>query len=512
MLNVSPDSLPYAFASVWHPAYAGTLLIAALLLLMLQQARPPVPNLLRNSLIFLGLAGLLMTAAAITAWSGTAETAALLDSLAILVLGILVIRLAGLTLFRVLLPIMRLQPPRILEDILIVVAYLIWGLLRLRYAGLDLGSLVATSAVITAIIAFSMQDTLGNILGGIALQLDDSIHIGDWIKVDDVSGRVVEVHWRHTAVRTRNGEVVILPNSLLMKSKFTVVSSAETPQWRRWVYFSLSLEVPPQRVIGAVEKALGSAEIPLVSRNPAPNCVLMEFKEGIGSYAVRYWLTDALADDPTDSHVRVHLYAALQRQGWRLVPPAQDVRLNAESEERNSREREQELAVRRKNLSRVKLLAHLSEEEINHIAQSLTYAQFVKGDAMTRQGAVAHWLYVLIEGEADVWLETEGQPRRHMTTLTAGAIFGERGMLTGEPRRATVTARTDAECYRIDKKNFEKIMEARPEMAEAFARIMTEQDREREAMQKEWQALDHDQHRARLLQSIRRFFRLDPAA
>lgn len=512
MLNVPVDSLPSAFALAWHPAYASTLLIAALLLLMLQRARPLVPNLLRNSLILMGLAALLVLSTAFTSWSGTAQTAALLDSLATLVLGILVIRLAGLTLFRVLLPIMRLQPPRILEDILIVVAYLVWGLLRLRYAGLDLGSLVATSAVITAIIAFSMQDTLGNILGGIALQLDDSIHIGDWIKVDDVSGRVVEVHWRHTAVRTRNGEVVILPNSLLMKSKFTVVSSADTPQWRRWVYFSLSLDVPPQRVISAVEKALGSAEIPLVSRHPAPSCVLMDFKDGIGAYALRYWLTDALADDPTDSHVRVHLYAALQRHGWRLVAPARDVRLSTENEERSSRAREQELIVRRKNLSRIKLLAHLSDEEINHLAQSLTYAQFVKGDAMTRQGAVAHWLYVLIQGEADVWFETAGQPRRHLAMLTAGAIFGERGMLTGEPRRATVTARTDAECYRIDKKNFEKIMEARPEMAEAFARIMTEQDREREALQKEWQALDHDQHRVRLLMSIRRFFRLEPGS
>lgn len=509
---VPHDTFAGALAANWHPAYGKALLLVAVLLLLLQRARPVVPHLLRNTSVFLGLAAVLVLGAAATAWSGTAQTASLIDNIAVLVLGILVIRLAGLTLFRVLLPILRLQPPRILEDILIVVAYLVWGLLRLRYAGLDLGSLVATSAVITAIIAFSMQDTLGNILGGIALQLDDSIHIGDWIKVDDVSGRVVEVHWRHTAVRTRNGEVVILPNSLLMKSKFVVVGSADIPQWRRWVYFSLSIDIPPQRVIAAVEKALGSADIALVSRTPPPNCVLMDFKEGIAAYAVRYWLTDALADDPTDSHVRVHLYAALQRQGWRIMPPAHEVRLQGPDAERDSRAQEQELAIRRKHLSRIKLFGHLSAAEIDHLAQSLTYAQFVKGDVMTRQGAVAHWLYVLIDGEADVWYEAEGLPRRHLTTLTAGNVFGERGMLTGEPRRATVTARTDAECYRIDKKNFEKIMEARPEMAEAFAHIMTEQDKEREAVQKELAALDHDQHRARLLQSIRRFFRLEGAA
>lgn len=500
-----------ALAQAWHPAYAAVLLLAALLLLLLQRARPPAPHLLRNTLIFVILVGGLILATAITTWAGHERTATLLDGLATLLLGLLLIRLAGLTLFRVLLPTLKLQPPRILEDILIVMAYLVWGLIRLRYAGLDLGSLVATSAVITAIIAFAMQDTLGNILGGIALQLDDSIHIGDWIKVDDVSGRVIEVHWRHTAVRTRNGEIVVLPNSLLMKSKFTIVSRDDTPQWRRWVHFSVSLDIPPQRVIAAVEKAVGDAAIPLMARDPAPSCVILEFREGVGLYALRYWLTDALADDPTDSAVRLHVYAALQREGWRFVPPALDVHLTTESDERADRERERELALRRKTLHRIELFEQLSDKEIGYLAESLTYAQFVQGDVITRQGAVAHWLYVLIQGEADVWYEAPGLPRRHLTTLPTGKVFGERGVMTGEPRRATVTARTDAECYRIDKHSFETILQSRPELAATFARILTERDRQLVAVKQERIAVDPVQQQARLLESIRRFFRLDIA-
>lgn len=512
MPNVPAASFASALAGAWHPAYPVTLLLAALLLLLLMRtARPPVLHLLRTTLIFIVLFGVLVLATATVAWMGNSAVQPLVDGVTTLILGLLVIRLAGLTLFRVLLPTVGLQPPRILEDILIVIGYLVWGLIRLRYAGLDLGSLVATSAVITGIVAFSMQDTLGNILGGIALQLDDSIHIGDWIKADDTSGQVVEVHWRHTAVRTRNGEIVVLPNSLLMKSKFIVVSSEDSPLWRRWVYFNVTLEAPPQRVVAAVERAVVEADIPRVSRNPAPNCVCMDFKDGVGVYAVRYWLTEPLHDDPTDSAVRSHVYAALQRQGWRPVPNALDVRLTNEDEARAARERAVEIAIRRKNLARIKLFSNLSEEEITHLAESLTFAQFVKGDVMTRQGAVAHWLYVLIDGEADVWFEAEGQARRHLTTLAAGRIFGERGMLTGEPRRATVIARTDAECYRIDKKNFAKIIEARPELAEDLARIMADQDRELVAVQQQMHNLDHEQHRARLLQSIRRFFRLDLA-
>lgn len=505
-----PDATPSFFShllAAWHPGYLTAFLTAALLLFVLVRARPE-PHLLRNTLIFAAIAGLLILATGTAAWLGHANAATTLDAVTTLTLGLLVIRLSGLVIFRVGLSLLRLYPPRILEDLLLVLAYVIWGLVCLGNTGLDLGSLVATSAVITAIIAFAMQDTLGNILGGIALQLDDSIHIGDWVKVDDVSGRVIEVHWRHTAVRTRNGEIVVLPNSLLMKSKFTIVSRDDTPQWRRWVHFSVSLDTPPQRVIAAVEKALGEADMPLVSASPRPSCVLMDFREGVGLYAVRYWLTDALVDDPTDSTVRVHIYTALQREGWRFVPPALDVRLGRDSAEQEDREREREIALRCKTLRRIDMFSHLSDEEISHLAHSLTYATFARGDVMTRQGAVAHWLYVLIEGEADVWYESAGQPRRRLTTLPTGRVFGEMGLMTGEPRRATVTARTDAACYRIDKTHFENIMQSRPELAEAFAGVITERNKQLVAVQQQ-QPVDHEQQKQKLLASIRRFFRLE---
>lgn len=511
MADAPALSLIHALLAAWHPAYLNALLVMAGFLLVLMHSRPEGVQLLRNTLVFIALCGLLIIGNGVTAWLGYTDTAATLDSITVLLIGLPVIRLAGLTVFRVLLPSMSLNPPRILEDILLVLGYVIWGLVRLRYAGLDLSSLVATSAVITAILAFSMQDTLGNILGGIALQLDNSIHIGDWVKVDDVSGRVIEVHWRHTAVRTRNGEIVVLPNSLLMKSKFTILQREDTPQWRRWVHFSLGLDVPPQRVISVIEKAVGEAAIPLVSRAPMPTCVLLDFKEGIGHYALRYWLTDALADDPTDSNVRVHVFAALQREGWRFVPPVMDIHLSTDSSERAAAEQEREQAIRRKTLRRIEMFAHLSGEEIDHLAQSLTYAQFARGDVMTRQGAVAHWLYVLINGEADVWYESAGQSRRLLTTLSAGRVFGEMGLMTGEPRRATVTAHSDAECYRIDKKSFEKIMQSRPELAEQFASILTERNKQLVAVQSEQKPVDHKQQHEKLLENIRKFFRLDVA-
>lgn len=506
----SVTSLVSHLLMAWHPGYLGILTVACILILTLSRARTHTEfKLLRSAIIAIILCLVLIISSGVANWLGHRNIAHTLDAIIILTLGLITIRLSALTFFRVALPLLRINPPRILEDILLVIAYLIWGMVCLSRTSIDLGGLVATSAVITAIVAFSMQDTLGNILGGIALQLDDSIHIGDWIRVDDVNGRVIEVHWRHTALRTRNGEIVVLPNSLLMKSKFTIISRDDTPQWRRWVYFSLSLDIAPQRVVAAIEKALSNASIPLVSQSPRPSCVLMDFRDGIGSYAVRYWLTDALVDDPTDSAVRVHIYAALQREGWRMVPPNQDIQLHTHSPELQDRKYELELALRHKTLRKIDMFAQLSDEEINQLARSLTYAPFAKGDVMTKQGSIAHWLYILIEGEADVWLESAQQPPQFLNTLKAGRVFGEMGLITGEPRRTTVTARTDSACYRIDKKNFESIIRSRPELAEALATTIAERNNQLNAIQQQKQEpLLNEQHKQRLVDSIRQFFRL----
>src|SRR5574340_387009 len=261
----------------WHQgigALIGAVLLAALLL---YRFKPSERRTLTNTLIFfsLCLAGLLVSGIAHTL--GFDKAASALHELFIVAEGLAVIRLGGLLVFHILLPAVRLSPPSILEDLLVILGYIVWGLVRLRYAGLDLSSLVTTSAVITAVIAFSMQDTLGNILGGLALELDNSFEIGDWIKIEDVAGKVVDIRWRSTSIETRHWETVVIPNSVLMKSKFSVLGkrSGQPEQWRRWVWFNVSYRNPPSQVIDIVQKALDAANIPGVANQPAPNCVMM---------------------------------------------------------------------------------------------------------------------------------------------------------------------------------------------------------------------------------------------
>jgi len=430
--------------------------------------------------------------------------------------GIALIRLWGLLVFRIILPVARLKPPRITEDIFVIMAYIAWGLVRLRYAGLDLGSIVATSAMITAVVAFAMQDTLGNILGGLALQLDNSIQIGDWIKVDDITGRVVDIRWRSTLVETRNWETVVFPNSQLMKNKFTVLGrrTDQPVQLRRWVWFNVSMETAPTRVVSLVEEAIQQIDIANVAKNPLPNCVLMDMDEkGYARYALRYWLTDLAPDDPTDASIRWHIMSALQREGIRMAVEERDIHLTKENEKHEEVLRQREVALRIKTLRKVELFSQMTDSELKTLAERLKFMPFAKGSVIARQGAIGqHWLFIIINGEAEVFVTTASGESRSLNVLSKGNFFGEMSLMTGSPRVASVVARTDLECYRLDKEAFEGVMSARPGIADEVTHILVERrtqlDNAIQNLGEESLNAEMNNRSSEVLATIKRFFGL----
>ncbi|MGQ0586018.1 MAG: cyclic nucleotide-binding domain-containing protein [Gammaproteobacteria bacterium] len=445
---------------------------------------------------------------------------ALARELAILVVGIACIRVGGQLLFRAALPAGGLRPPSLAEDLAVAAAYVGWALLRLSHNGVEPTSIVATSAVITGIVAFSLQETLANIFGGAALQLEDSIHLDDWVKVDDVVGRVVDIGWHSTLIETRNWETVVVPNAALLRARFTILGrrSGAPRQWRRWVWFAAGYGVPPQHVIGVVEAALRRAAIANVAAEPPPNCIAMEFGDSAVRYAVRYWLTDLAADDPTDSDVRSHVHAAFQRAGIGFPFPEATMHVIEEGEASEARSRGRELAGRIRALRGIDLFASLRDEELEHVAGHLVPAPFLGGETITRQGDVAHWLYILVRGEASVVYESGGE-QRVMGTLKAGtrdSFFGEIGMLTGAPRSSSVVALGDVECFRLGKEGLEFVLRQRPAIAEEISQIMTRRRTglaaARDALGEAARQRQFDAEHGELLGRIRRFFGLEAAA
>ena len=479
----------------------GVAVVLALILLVMRRTDRAST---RNALLV--LVACLLAEAAVRQFAGERIAAIVSDAAAVIV-GLVVLRLATTMLFRVALPVCGLHPARIAEDLTTVALFVAWGLVCMHLAGVDTSGLITTSAVITGVLAFALKDSLENIFGGVILQLDRSIRVGDWVKIDDLGGRVVEIGWRHTAVETRNRETVVVPNGYLMKNRFMVIGSRAdaSPLWRRWVHFNIELGHAPGDVCVVLEMAVTDSAIENVAENPAPNAVLLEVKPRYGHYALRYWLTNPQPDDPTDSIVRAHVMAALTRNGMRLGVPFEERLMAKDNEAYRSAEQEKDLERRRAALKDVDLFKSLSPTEIDSLATHLVRAPFVKGDTMTRQGAVAHWLYLIVKGVAQVWVDTPAG-RTQIATLLAGSVFGEMGMMTGEARRATVTAQGDVECYRLDKEGFRAILQERPDVANEISKVLVSRQAELDQLRAEAAAVGRVAHHDDLVARIRNFF------
>jgi len=429
--------------------------------------------------------------------------------------AVAIINLAGVFLFDVLLDKVRLKPPRIMRDLLVAFTYIIAAITLLSQSGVDLTGIVATSAVITAVIGFSLQDTLGNIMGGMALQMERTIGVGDWVRIDQQEGMVKEIRWRQTSIETRNWDTIVIPNSVLMKGQVTLLGrrTGSPRQHRQWVYFNVDFRYSPVDVIEAVDKALQAEPIPNIALEPAPHCIVMDFMDSYARYAARYWLTDMAVNDPTDSVVRSRIYYALSRAGIPLSIPARSLFITEEDEGRRERKRDAETEARFNTLSGVELFRALTDEERRELAAGLSVAPFARGEAITRQGSEAHWLYIMTRGEAEVRVAVDGNLSKTVATLHEGDFFGEMGLMTGEPRAATIVALTGVECYRVDKDSFHEIIRRRPQIAEDISHVLARRRVELEAVR---EGLNEEAMRQRmsrtqgdLLKRIRNFFTLE---
>jgi small-conductance mechanosensitive channel/CRP-like cAMP-binding protein len=438
------------------------------------------------------------------------------------------VNLGATLIFAVVLPIAGVLMPMVASDLLIALGYVVATAGVLSHHGFNPNNVLTASALFTTLVAFSLQTTLSNTFGGIALQLDGSIHEGDWIMLDNgKQGKVKAIRLRHTVIETRDWSTMIIPNTQLLGQAVTILGKRDgraVPQ-RMWVWFNVDFRYSPSRVIDTVTQALVGAQIQGVATDPPPNAVCMDFTtqrggESYATYAVRYWLTDLAADDPTNSRVRTRIYTALRRAHIPLALPAHTAFVHMDDDAHARQNVAKHHAEGIHALRSVPLFNVLNNDEVETLADGLSHVVYTAGEVCTRQGAVAHWLYMLTSGEVEIRLKYDpdgpegplAEKVIKVKKLTAPDVFGEMGLMTGAPRANDVVALTDVDCYRLDKVTFEQVLLQRPEIAHALSDKLAERRAEllaaRDGLDAAGQKAAELKARGEILSAIRTFFNL----
>ncbi|HET9229113.1 MAG TPA: mechanosensitive ion channel domain-containing protein [Thermoanaerobaculia bacterium] len=229
--------------------------------------------------------------------------------------AVTVLRLLGLYFFDVHLRARTgFQLPPLLPAVIMVVVYLIAGFVTLRvmFPKLELGGLIATSAVTSLVLGLALQPILSNFFAGLVISVERPFRINDWIKVGDFEGRVVAITWRTTHLRTRENDNLVIPNSKLADER-VVNFYYPHPMHLERIKVGASYDVPPYRVRRALLESI--AGIPGVLDKPTPEVYVPRFDDSSVGYELRVWMDDVANAPRIASDIRGRIWEIFRKEG-----------------------------------------------------------------------------------------------------------------------------------------------------------------------------------------------------
>ena len=196
--------------------------------------------------------------------------------------------------------------PAIVQDAIVIAVLLVVATFVFKE------QLLTTSAVGAVVVGFALQDTLGNAFAGLALQSERPFSVGHWIRVGEFEGRVAEITWRATKLRTKAGNFIVVPNNIIAKEAITNYSEPVLPT-RLQIEVGASYAASPAAVKEAMLEAMSHSEY--VLKAPAPDVLLGSFDASSINYQARFWVNDYEVDELAKDQVRVAIYYAFNRRG-----------------------------------------------------------------------------------------------------------------------------------------------------------------------------------------------------
>jgi small-conductance mechanosensitive channel len=167
--------------------------------------------------------------------------------------------------------------------------FILAALLVMTGLGIDLSALAILGGAIGVGLGFGMQQIVANFVSGVILLTDRSIKPNDVIEVDETYGVVKSLGLRYCSVITRDGKEHLIPNEMLVTDKVVNWSySDEKVRIKRRV--RVEYETDLRLAVGLVIEACGTVD--RVLKDPAPNCLVMEFGEQAVELEARFWISD----------------------------------------------------------------------------------------------------------------------------------------------------------------------------------------------------------------------------
>lgn len=354
--------------------------------------------------------------------------------------------------------------PGLLRSVIYGAALIIGVGLFLWVQGYSLTGIWISTGLLTALIGFALQQTLGDFFSGLALGLEGSFRIGDWLQLENgIEGQVVDLNWRATWLRCWDNTTQVIPNAKLAGQGFKNLHG-ERHQYRPWYYVKIAAEVDPRFAKELLLEAAFNCKN--ILKNPAP--IIRLTNASTLPYTYMLWVS--FANYPAMFRGREELYRevhyVLQRAG---VTPAAEIH---EWRGRKAKIPIAEPPTIQLALRSLELFYSLEEEEIEQVAMASQQLHYDAGSTVLLGGDCRDALDIVASGIVDSQIELPNGDLVKTGEFTAGQYFGLLSMFTDQPTLFNYTAQTDVTLIRVDLDCIQDVLKRHHELADRYAIII----------------------------------------
>jgi small-conductance mechanosensitive channel/CRP-like cAMP-binding protein len=356
---------------------------------------------------------------------------------------------------------------RLAQDLVVAVIYIGAALSIFAFVfNAPVGTLIATSGIIAIILGLALQNTLGDVFAGIALNLGKPYGIGDHIALSDgIEGVVVETNWRATHLLNGANDLVIVPNGDLAKARLTNLS---TPQRNHGVKLAVRLRptMPPSDILDVMRTVLLNSSS--ILSYPEPTVGVKALDADAVELELNFMLPDASAARKAQNEIFDLVYRHAKAAGLQLASPRGGAPILAPGAAVAS----QGQTTPYRLLEAVALFATLTEDEKETLAGTMVRRTFQKGEVLARQGAILGSLMIIRSGAVAVTRSVQ-EGELELGRMAPGDCIGEGGLLMGAAEPGRIHALTFVVIYEIAKDGLAPLMRDRPAIAEELCHVLS---------------------------------------
>lgn len=382
----------------------------------------------------------------------------------------LLIRLINVMIWGKLMRARGYETPYLLRDI---VAIFIWYSAACAIVSMvfeqPLISIMAGTTVALGLFGFSLQKPIFDAFSGIVLAFQQPIKVGDWLLVGDKNeiGRVTEMNWRAVHLVTADEIAFIVPNGQLLGQYIKVYSVPER-FFRDEIQVTLPFNVTTHQgeriLLGAANQVEEIAAIPRKSI-----VSIVDYTERGVLWRLLYWCPDAGRIPVFRFRVHQNILRNLHFLGVKLPVPILDLRHVP-----SSADEAEEVSGIDPLVQHISIFAAMTADELRQLSSLTINRLIIAGTPLLRQGDSGDSLFILRDGFLDVRITTGEQPETVVGHIKPGEFFGERSLLLGEPRSASIVPVVDSMVSEIPREAMVKLMRDRPELAVYLGEVLAE--------------------------------------